>query len=978
MEFEGFVEIETASKKARKPKIEKRGCEWCPLNTVKGIKKIMPTIAGKDILIVAQSPGPEENEAGRELVGRSGQFLWDELEAVDIRRKHCDVMNAVKCFPADRTVGSYDAFLKMRNPSTAEIKCCTIHTEEAMKEVTAQHILVLGQVAAKAFLNTRSVPQQKIFYSEPHKAMIYLADHPAFFIRGYGAAERLAAFRGTLAQLAANWQKRELTTDSYAFLKKQDYRLVLNAKQARHAWNELKWDALNQGRRLATDIEWDVIDGVPTVFAVGFCARPGKTFIFVTGHPAQSKVCADAVRPYVHSLVTSERVRKSFHYGCSDVMALEAMDGIKVKGFDWDTLFANYLYYPDAKAYGLDVIGEREFQEFSGYANIVVKDLMANLDEGLEVPNAIQTARPDVQMKWLYKTKQYRLSRLSLETLRLYNGGDCHLTKLIDLSTKKLVPKPLVHLYRDLSFVLKRMEDNGPLFDRWQHKRVERLYPHLEQKLKDEVCEMIGDKDFNPGSPQQVYKAVYEHFELEYPMSKGKPNTKKITMLMMTRQHPFPGKVVAWRKINRARTTYIVGQRRCAKQFGGRLKTTWKATGTRTGRLSSSGGDSGGVNLQNLHGDARLQNMCVADRRWRKVFNVIAKYARRYGVTEAEGPHYEKDGTFVKASLRFRKVSRMVLRWIIRHMPDLYTFLILDYGQVEVRVAAQMSGDKNLLRDCLESDIHTTVGVHMTGWKAEDIANDKKVRTLTKNVHFGILFGITKKNLFEFIKAMDPNFDGTPEEVEAAYDRYFARYPGVQKFIDKQRAIAERDHCVYTMFGLRQPLIIKGFKSKSEDDIDFDSEEFIADVKDDRNASWRNQAVNGPVQGTAHQLMECALVNLYRKPGKYDVLGVPVMEVHDALYMRVKVLELRRASRKAQYLLEKESLNTVKTDFPDINWTVPIVTDAEAGLRLGGKVKLDYEHGVTTGQFMLQWFFKTRGQVRELEAQLAEVENVAA
>jgi DNA polymerase-1 len=729
---------------------------------------------------------------------------------------------------------------------------------------------------------------------------------------------------------------------------------------------------------VAADIEYGVIDGKPKVFAVGFCAIPGVSYIFVTGHPDQDFADALVVREYANALLVSPKIRKAFHYGCSDALSLEQYENIHVEGFDWDTIFADYLYNPDAKKYGLDAVAERHFQEFSGYKNIVAKDLMDHLDEGIEVPKAIATARADIQIKWLQKMGQYNLSRCSLETLRLYNGADVHLTKLIELETKRRVPHPLVKLYRDLSFVLKRMEDNGPLFDNWQHKRVARLYPHLEAKLRGELCEMVGSQDFNPGSPQQVFKMVYEHFELEYPMSKGKANTKKQTMMMLSRQHPFPGKVVAWRKVNRAMTTYIAGQKKCAKKFDGRLKSRWNATGTRTGRLSSSGGGDGGVNLQNLHGDEQLQNMCVADRRWRKVFNVIAKYARRYGVTTEEGPHKLKDGTFVPASAKFAKVGRMVWRWIVRHMPDLYTFLILDYGQVEVRVAAQMSGDKNLLRDCLESDIHTVVGVAMTGWKAEDIANDKKTRTLTKNVHFGILFGITKKNLFEFIKAMDPTFEGTPEMVEAAYDRYFQRYPGVQKFIDKQRAFAEANGYVKTMFGLRQPLIIKGFQSKSEDDIDFDSEEFIADVKDDRNASWRNQAVNGPVQGTAHQLMECALVNLHRKPAKYDVLGVPTMEVHDALYMRVKVLELRRAYKKARYLLEQESLNTVKSDFPEIDWKVPIVTDAEAGLRLGGKVPLQYEQGVTTGQFMLQWFFKTREQVRALKAQLAAVESIAA
>ena len=123
----------------------------------------MGSIEGREILIIAQSPGPEENEARRELVGKSGQFLWAELKRVGIRRSDCDIQNAIRCFPADMTEGTYNSFLKMRNPSPLEIHCCSVHTETAMAQSKAKHILILGQVAAKAFLDTRSVPQQKIF-----------------------------------------------------------------------------------------------------------------------------------------------------------------------------------------------------------------------------------------------------------------------------------------------------------------------------------------------------------------------------------------------------------------------------------------------------------------------------------------------------------------------------------------------------------------------------------------------------------------------------------------------------------------------------------------------------------------------------------------------------------------------------------------------------------------------------------------------
>jgi hypothetical protein len=71
-------------------------------------------------------------------------------------------------------------------------------------------------------------------------------------------------------------------------------------------------------------------------------------------------------------------------------------------------------------------------------------------------------------------------------------------------------------------------------------------------------------------------------------------------------------------------------------------------------------------------------------------------------------------------------------------------------------------------------------------------------------------------------------------------------------------------------------------------------------------------------------------------------------------------------------LMEKESLNTLHEDFPDIDWKVPIIVEAEAGLRLGGKVDLP-DDKFTIGGFMLSWYQKTKKQILELRGQLAEI-----
>jgi DNA polymerase I-like protein with 3'-5' exonuclease and polymerase domains len=200
----------------------------------------------------------------------------------------------------------------------------------------------------------------------------------------------------------------------------------------------------------------------------------------------------------------------------------------------------------------------------------------------------------------------------------------------------------------------------------------------------------------------------------------------------------------------------------------------------------------------------------------------------------------------------------------------------------------------------------------------------------------------------------------------------------VRKFIEKQRRIAKEFGYVETIFGLRRPLIIdesSKFKQQDElnlgDDEDPEDEFFDEEQTGKRNTYWGNICINTKIQGSAHQLMICALVNLLRQKKKYKVLGIPVSEVHDFLGFRVNVLDLPEAYKLMRYLLEQESLNTVKKDFPHIKWQVPIITEAEAGFRMGCQVAL--EDGFTIGDWLVRWCLKCLKQEAEVDKELEAV-----
>lgn len=1285
--------------RAKKAKEEKeRGCNVCPLNKVKGINKIMGTVdPKKKILLIAQSPGPRENEKKRELLGPAGKWWWTELDRVGLTRDDVSVQNAVRCFPADRVFdkewGSHS--LVMRNPAPEEIRCCSIHTEAALEKAKASYIVILGAVAAKIVLGVRSLPANKIFYADKLKAKVYLLDHPAFFIRGYGHGPRLKQFRATLRQLKTDLDSGQDASDRFAFLRNNDYRAIVNEKQAQEAAAIIR-EAASKGLRAAVDIEDDERDGKRYIACCGFSVRPKQAFVFIIDHPDVPKKDALAVRYVLEKLLGDSKIEKALQYGCSDVAKLWKQAHIRVRGWTHDTMLSEYLRWSDRKAYGLVAIYTARFPMFSGYEMVVVDEML----QGVDVPPKIANGSLEERYKFLEGSKLFSIAKLSIETLTLYNGGDCDLTKRIEMDNKKHISSALMRLYIDLSRLLYKMEPQGPLFDYTQAEKLEKVYPSRARYYKEKLIRLLKGKelvikkrnkagiwtsrkilakDYNPGSPEQVVAALYGTLGL--PQLSPKPDTRERTLLMLGRKYAFPNVQLKWRSFSKAKST-LESYVRCAKANVDRLRTKWHAAGARTGRLRSGGSRNKNepvVNLQNIKKDPHVQNMCVADVEWRTFFNAAEKLLENYPLLTAFWKILQKWDLLPldkrkavlkpvpddKATVQLSKFGAALEAWVRKHMPDLKTYLLLDYGQVEVRVMAQMSGDKNLIKDCMESDIHTRVGCiaegslvltdqgripiehvkldmrvwdgieyvehngvvfqgvrevityegltttpehevwtnrgklqlaaasargarlvttgsedlpvryvddnldqyplqglsassvggvqqmppeegnlcgsyykgqfdhlqmqlylqrstssftlpavsrhtkalqtrrkelrrawdtkqvqiganicgvciegaappnlsgcsirqdrqqrslrirqfealnfsatgsqqekqqvdgvqgqqgnrsrfsqaietglsvfntkrrkhlastdarrdvgvtskkvrvydivnagprrrftvsgrlvsncTMTGWDADRIMYDEETRTLTKNVHFGIMFGLNEHGLYEFVKAMSPvdmRDRISQEQISEAVKKYFKRYPGVKVFQEEQRDFAQANGYVETLFGMKQVLNVTDESRPSLDEV-------VEDDEDGRSSWWGNQAINGPVQGTAHQLVICALVNLLRKRLKYATLGIPPTEVHDAVYFGVRVLSLPEAYKKATYLLEKESIKTSEQDFK-IKWNIPIVTDAKAGLRLGCKIKVNEK--TTISAFLASWFYECRKQETQLEADFA-------
>lgn len=965
----------------RKPKKDKRGCEYCPLNEVHGLHKIKGKVRGKKIFIFAQSPGPQENKKKKELIGPSGKFLWYELKTqTGIIREDCDIQNVVRCMPADINKRVWPP-LKMRTPNKQEIKACSIYNEQAIEKSQAKLYLIFGKIAATTILKREYKQDKRIFFSEHLKAWVVVLDHPSYFIhQGYSAGDGKAAndslkrFRNDLRQAKQLLSKGKY--DKYEFLKKQKYIGVTDQKHAKKVYRKLKDYALKHDTRLIVDMEEGKInekgepdeEGKNAALVCGFAAKPGTSYIFALEHPDAPISSGGRLfnREIVTKLLKYSHIRKAAHYLPSDTDSIKRVLGTRARGFDYDTLLAEYFKDPDAKSYGLDAISQRRYPEFQDYKSIEGPESFTPkfkkfLKEG---KNPKKFAKHTLnQLVMLGRSKQgfLNLARMPWKKMVLYNGADCHLEKLVEQDTVKYVNQPLMQVYVDASYVLYRMERDKkcqPIFDYRWHKKVNKLWPKIVSKAAHKIRKYSGKyayvphrktgkiikKKFNPSSGDHILWLLYKKMRYIFP-GEGKKDTRESTLLKLGAKHKLPHYILAYRKAKKAKGTYIDGFYKCANLNDGHLRTNWKMTGTGTGRFSSGKTkdkkNEGVVGFQNIHGNPFIKCLLISDKRWYKIYK-----------------YWLKHGDFNRKT------------W--KKFGYIYVDLGFDFSQNELRQLAEESGDKNLIhafstskkwfcKKCKtkhSADPHVEVGHELTGWSKERIAHDDQFRKLVKNMQFGLVFGLKDKGLYAFIVARGVKTSLT--KVQRQHRRYFQKYPGVKRLQDKYRKFVEKNGFVANAFGFCRQLDVHKQSRNEEGERE--------------GAWWGNQAINTPIQGASHQYLVMSVATLHRKPKTYKLLLNPNKEIHDALYFRVRLLDLFKAIDKGHDLMVKEPVNIVENDF-HMEKKVPLSAKPKAGFRFGVQIE-GLNDGINNEwDFLNAWCKENKLLEDKYKKDLAEIDS---
>ena len=193
-------------------------------------------------------------------------------------------------------------------------------------------------------------------------------------------------------------------------------------------------------------------------------------------------------------------------------------------------------------------------------------------------------------------------------------------------------------------------------------------------------------------------------------------------------------------------------------------------------------------------------------------------------------------------------------------------FLGADYSQIELRVLAHLADDPKLIQAFIDGeDIHRRTAAELFGLAPDEVT--RELRGRAKTINFGVLYGMSAFRL--------SNELGIPrKEADAFIARYFSRYPGIQRFIDRTLEEARETGAVTTLLGRRR--LVPG----------------VASGRRQEEQAAQRVAINTPVQGTAADIIKIAMIDIHRELARRGLSARMVLQVHDELMLELPEAEL--------------------------------------------------------------------------------------
>ena len=417
-------------------------------------------------------------------------------------------------------------------------------------------------------------------------------------------------------------------------------------------------------------------------------------------------------------------------------------------------------------------------------------------------------------------------------TLRLYNVLKPRLKEADVEDLFYNIEMPLVP-------VLAEMEMNGVLLDTNALAETSKVFTDRMTQIEKNIYELAGHQ-FNIASPKQVGEVLFGEMKIVDKPKKTKTGqyvTSEEVLQQLRSKAPIVDHILEHRGLKKLLGTYVDALPKLINPHTGHIHTSFNQAVTATGRLSSS--------------DPNLQNIPVRG----------------------------EDGKEIRKCF----------------IPEPgCLFFSADYSQIELRVMAHLSGDKNMIEAFREGyDIHAATAARIYKEDINNVTRDQ--RTKAKRANFGIIYGITVFGLAERLEI-------SRDEAKQLIDGYFETFPQVHDYMEKAKQLAREHGYAETFFHRRR---------------------YLPDITS-HNATVRNfaerNAINAPIQGSAADIIKIAMVRIFERFRREEIKSKMILQVHDELNFSVLPEEKER--------VKKIVLEEMQNAYP---LQVPLVADSGWG-----------------------------------------------
>ena len=384
-------------------------------------------------------------------------------------------------------------------------------------------------------------------------------------------------------------------------------------------------------------------------------------------------------------------------------------------------------------------------------------------------------------------------------TLRLYNVLKPRLKEADVEDLFYNIEMPLVP-------VLAEMEMNGVLLDTNALAETSKVFTDRMTQIEKNIYELAGHQ-FNIASPKQVGEVLFGEMKIVDKPKKTKTGqyvTSEEVLQQLRSKAPIVDHILEHRGLKKLLGTYVDALPKLINPHTGHIHTSFNQAVTATGRLSSS--------------DPNLQNIPVRG----------------------------EDGKEIRKCF----------------IPEPgCLFFSADYSQIELRVMAHLSGDKNMIEAFREGyDIHAATAARIYKEDINEVTRDQ--RTKAKRANFGIIYGITVFGLAERLEI-------SRDEAKQLIDGYFETFPQVHDYMEKTKQLAREHGYAETFFHRRR---------------------YLPDITS-HNATVRNfaerNAINAPIQGSAADIIKIAMIRIYERFRREGIKSKMILQVHDELNFSV-------------------------------------------------------------------------------------------